>query len=73
MTDLVTPASWKFFSILGISPEFLSFSVQQWSDNEIYNEAKKILRHFKVTNESAERSVKLSAEFLGLAKKEDNF
>ena len=61
LTDLVSPASWKFFKILGISPDFLSFPPQQWPENEAYNEAAKFLGHFKVTNKSAERSVKLCA------------
>ena len=73
LTDLVSPASWRFFKILGMSPDFLSFPPQQWPENKAYNEAAKFLHHFKVTNESAERSVKLCADFLDMAKKGEYF
>ena len=73
LCELITPASWQFFSILGISSNFLSLPVKEWEENEQYNAAKKTLCHLKVTNESAERSVKLCADFLGLAQKEDLF
>ena len=71
--ELVTPASWRFFKILGFSSEFLESSPQQWASNEEYMKAGKVLRHFKVTNEDAERSVKLCADFLGASKKEELF
>ena len=71
--ELVTPASWRFFEILGISGDFLHLPIKDWHQNCDYKKATAFLRHMKVTNESAERSVKLCADFLGLAKKEELF
>ena len=44
-----------------------------WEQNCAYKEAGEFLKNMKVTNESAERSVKLCADFLGLAKTEGLF
>ncbi len=70
LDDLLTPASWSFFEILGFSTDFLELSPNQWQSNEDFVNAGEALRHFKVTNEDAERSVKLCADFLETAKKE---
>ena len=71
--ELVTPASWRFFDILGISEDFLHLPNQDWLQNDVYKEAARSFKHMKVTNDSAERSVKLCADFLGLAKNEEIF
>ena len=67
--ELVTPASLRFFEILGFENDFLNLPPEDWTENQGYREAEVVLRHMKVTNESAERSVKLCADFLGLSKK----
>ncbi len=71
--ELVTPVSWRFFEILGISEDFLRLPIEDWLQNGDYKEAASFFKHMKVTNDSAERSVKLCADFLGLAKKEELF
>lgn len=71
LSDLVTPASWRFFKILSLSTEFINSPPQEWSQNVAYQKASEVFRYFKVTNEDAERSVKLCADFLGVAKKEE--
>jgi hypothetical protein len=71
--ELVTPASWRFFKILGVASSFLNSSPKDWPENAEYMKTAAVLAHFKVTNEDAERSVKLCADFLGTAKNEDLF
>ena len=73
LSDLVTPASWRFFKILGFSSDFLGSPPDEWELNRGYEEASAQIAHFKVTNEDAERSVKLCADFLGVSKKEETF
>ena len=70
--ELVTPASWRFFDNLGISVDFLRLPTVDWEQNCAYKEAGEFLKNMKVTW-SAERSVKLCADFLGLAKTEGLF
>ena len=71
--ELVTPASWRFFEMFGISNDLLHLPIKDWQQHGDYKEAAAFFKHMKVTNESAERSVKLCADFLGLAKKEELF
>ena len=71
--ELVTPASWRFFKILGVASSFLNSSPKHWPENAEYMKTAAVLAHFKVTNEDAERSVKLCVDFLGTAKNEDLF
>ena len=71
--ELVSPASWRFFDIFGVPHDFLYLSPEHWHMDNDYNEAMAYFKVMKVTNESAERSVKLCSDFLGLSKKEDVF
>ena len=73
LVQLVTPASWIFFRILGINPDFLAVSPTEWSSDENWKRGEAIVRNMKVTNESAERGVKLASDYLKLAKNENNF
>ena len=69
----MTPASSCFFDILGISENFLHLPTKDWPQHGDYKEAANFLKHMKFTNDSAERSVKMCADFLGHAKKEELF
>ena len=73
LNQLVTPASLWFFSILGIERDFLSLTPEMWLSSESWKKGKEIVSGLRVTNESAERGVKLVADNLKLAKNEDTF
>ena len=45
--------------------------VMEWDYDEGYVRTARVLKEFKVSNEAAEWSVKLVADYLGLSKKED--
>lgn len=68
LKNFVNADSWKFFSILGIDSTFLDDA--SWSSRSEYAKASGFLKHLRVTNEAAERGVKLVSDFLGLAKTE---
>ena len=53
---------------MGFSSNFLQSPPEDWPENVEYKNATGVLRHLKVTNEGAERSVKLVADFLHLTK-----
>ena len=71
--EYVTTDSRMFFAILKLPAKFLSKPVEEWKDDPSYQQGATILNSFMVTNEGAERAVKLVADFLGLSKSEDNF
>ena len=73
LKDLVGSNSWKFFELLKNDPEFMSHSPETWHTLESYVNAERIINSFKVCNDSAERGVKLSADFHGSAKSESNY
>ena len=73
LASFVGPDSWKFFELLKIDPDFLNKSPETWPDHESYQKGLLVSKNFKVCNDSAERGVKLSADFLGTAQKEKNF
>ena len=70
LQELVGSDSWHFFTLLKIDSSFLSSSVKQWSSNEVYLTGQKISRALKVTNDTAERGVKLASDFLDTAQNE---
>ena len=73
LDQLVTPASLRFFSILGIERDFLSLTPELWLSSDSWKKGKEIVSHLRVTNESAERGVKLVADYLKLAQKRRHF
>ena len=74
-TDVVQAASspdvWKFFEILQISHDFLKTSPDTWDENPTYIDGLKKVGHMKVTNDSAERGVKLIQGSISQTKSED--
>ena len=57
--DLVAPRSFLFWSILGLGYDWLKKSVSDWSSDEAYLEARNYVRTVKVTNDVAERGIKV--------------
>ena len=73
LCDFVSADSWQFFNLMKIDPSFLECDLSEWQNDERYLTGKKISSALKVTNDSAERGVKLAADYLKCAQKEDRF
>ena len=56
MKDLVGPDSWTFFSLLGISTNFLKLDPKDWSDSIEYQEGKARVEELVVVNDACERA-----------------
>ena len=63
LRDLVTSDSWKLFDILKISPDWLALPPADWDSNPDYIEFRNFVRKVKVTNNCAERGVKLTTDY----------
>ena len=72
LKDFIGSDSWNFFEILGLDIVNI-FNKEGWQTSQQYVDAQEVLKNFRVTNESAERGVKLLADYLGRAKKENIF
>jgi hypothetical protein len=73
LSDFLNEDSWFFMSSLKINDEFLSLPVQDWELSEAYQEARCNVRAINITNDTAERGVKLSTDFLSSAKNENHY
>ena len=72
LVDLVTPTSFKFFSILGLGYSWLEMNPEKWEEEEEYIKAREFVRTVKVTNDVAERGVKLASDFATMLTKDDS-
>ena len=63
LRDLVTPDSWQLFDILKMSPDWLALPPAEWDSNPDYIEFRNFVRQVKVTNDCAERGVKLATDY----------
>ena len=61
--DLVSSKSWEFFTILKLPADWLELAPAKWSDNENYLKARKFVQTVKVTNDCAERGIKLATDY----------
>ena len=73
--NLVEAASsedvWKFFEILRIPTDFLKEPSNTWKDNPSYLDGLEKTYSLKVCNDAAERSIKMTQDFLSQSKDED--
>ena len=63
LRDLVTSESWELFDIMKMSPGWLALPPAEWDTNSDYVELRKCVRQMKVTNDCAERGVKLATDY----------
>ena len=63
LDDFVSSTTQEFFSITGLSFQFLELDVEQWDDDSKYKSVKATVRSLKVKNDIAERAVALMDEF----------
>lgn len=73
LVDLLTVDSWFIFKVLNLNSEFLSLPIIQWKESESYLDAASKVTLLNVVNDSAERGIKLSTDYLGCAKLEGRF
>ena len=72
MLLIITPKSFKFFSILGIDSDWLAKSPDTWEDEEGFRAANEFVNTVKVTNDVAERGVKLATDYATVLTKDDS-
>ena len=61
--DLVGPKSYHLFSILGTDYEWLRQKPEEWENSPDYKEMEGFVRTVKVTNDVAERGVKIISDY----------
>lgn len=71
ISDFVTEKTFQFFHRFQISTEFLSHDPQTWPSNESWISGCDIVKKLRVTNDTAERGVKLIIDFLNLLSKNE--
>ena len=63
LNDFVTSHTKVFFEILGLPCSFLESNAENWDSNDEYLKARETVMNMKVTNDLAERGVKLMEEY----------
>ena len=71
LADLLGHDSWFTVEILKLDVSFLNLPVFEWEETESYTQDNK--KNIKVLNDSAERAVKLTVNFIDKASSEDHF
>ena len=61
--NLVGPSTFMFFDILGLDYQWLRRTPEIWNEYESYREAQEFVRTVKVVNDTAERGIKLVANY----------
>lgn len=72
LSNFVSADSKMFFQLLDIPVAFLEKPVEEWKADEGYKIGSAVTNTLRVCNDPAERGVKLVADFLQLAKTDDN-
>ena len=72
LSEFVGEDSWSFFHLLNINTRFLDLLGKDWPSNPQFQAEKGIVASFSVVNDGAERGVKLTHNFLYVARKEGN-
>ena len=61
--DLVGPKSYVLFSILGLDYDWLRQKPEEWDNSTDYQEMREFVRTVKVSNDAAERRVKMISDY----------
>ena len=72
LLGLITPQSFKFFSILQLEMDWLAMNPERWSEDEHFRKAKNFVKTTKVTNDVAERGVKMASDYATILTKDDH-
>jgi hypothetical protein len=71
LVDLITPYSFKFFNILGLDSGWLAKDPNSWEEEESFRVAQDFVKTVKVTNDVAERGVKMAKDYATILTKDD--
>ena len=71
LVDLVSPQSFRFFQILDLDFKWLAMNPENWEQEESFRHARDFVKTVKVTNDIAERGVKLAKDYATLLTKDD--
>lgn len=71
-SDFFNASTLQFFERFHISTDFLKEPVETWNTSESYRSGFEIVKQIKVTNDTAERTVQLMTNFVGILTKDDN-
>ena len=63
LSDAIMGGSLFIFDVLGFGKDWLKMPITQWESNKDYCEMKSWVKHLKVTNDCAERGVKLITDY----------
>ena len=73
LSDLINEDSWFVIHTLNLNVDFLCENVCTWSKNEDFLNSKSKVDKLNVVNDCAERAVKMTNDFVGSSKEEDQF
>ena len=73
LADLVTSDSWFIFRLLKMDDEFLRINISSWQSHPSFLSSKQKIEALNVVNDSDERGVKLSSDFLNDARLEEHY
>ena len=71
LVDLLSSQSFKFFTVLGLDWIWMAKDPEQWEEDDDYRAAKEFVKTVKVTNDVAERGVKMAADYATILTKDD--
>ena len=63
LQDLVGPYTHMIFTILGTDEDWLEQDPAKWQESESYREMEDFVRNVKVTNDTAERGIKMADDY----------
>ena len=70
LAEYIGPGSWLLFKCLKIDSKFLATPSSEWPQDPAFLAGKEVVAHLAVTNDAAERGVKLASDFLEVSKDE---
>lgn len=70
LADSVTTDSWYIVKLLNLKLDFITEMVENWPDCKDYQKSMCSIKAINVVNDGAKRSIKLSNDFISLAKSE---
>ncbi|KAF0297757.1 hypothetical protein FJT64_004800 [Amphibalanus amphitrite] len=71
LVDLLGPNSWTLFMLLETGTSWLQSGPETWSEDPDYQETAAFVTKVKVTNDVAERGVKLVTDYMEILTKDD--
>ena len=72
LLDLITSESWQFFDILNLPGDWLALPPAEWKENPDYLAAAEFVKTVKVTNDVAERGVKIASDYANILTRDSN-